>query len=148
MTGPFDQKRLYVTPWEEINNITLSRGEEVLGLLENVGRLRCELEGCIQCGVDTSRNVTFCSECGDRFSLINGNCQSCGLYDQHCTDCTLTQGRSPTELTSCSGCDDGYRLDSTKTCVACSDDGGCKTCNENKCFECNDGYLLDDFGQC
>ena len=53
MTGPFNQERLYITPFEQINEIKLSKGEEVIGMFENSGRLRCDIEGCSECGVDS-----------------------------------------------------------------------------------------------
>ena len=84
MTGPFNQERLYITPFEQIDQITLSKGEEIIGVFGGSGRLRCDIEDCSECIADSKQNITYCAKCSERFTLVDRACQKCDQYDSEC----------------------------------------------------------------
>ncbi|ESU42355.1 Variant-specific surface protein, partial [Giardia duodenalis] len=66
----------------------------------------------------------------------------------NCKTCTKTSGNKP----ACNTCKEGYYLDSSKACQACTGKN-CATCNDSdpsKCASCKPGFFLKDTfsGEC
>ncbi|ESU41420.1 Variant-specific surface protein [Giardia duodenalis] len=66
----------------------------------------------------------------------------------NCKTCTKTSGNKP----ACNTCKEGYYLDSSKACQACTGKN-CATCNDSdpsKCASCKPGFFLKDAstGEC
>ena len=114
-------------------------------------KLKVELDGTITCVVEAQCAIN--GQEGTHFmDKANSVCVLCGNVtgsgtDQgidNCMTCTMTGSDKPI----CNTCKEGYYLDSSKTCQACTG-ANCATCSEatkDKCQTCKPGFFLKSEG--
>lgn len=88
-----------------------------------------------------------CSECNTGFipSSDSTSCLSCSAVSSHCADDKLVAGETACE---CSECDEGYYLDTDKSCTKDLPTNciltSLTTTSEKDCFICKLGYKWND----
>lgn len=89
------------------------------------------------CDVDLScNNNASCLTCPDQYYLHNFTCTKCTLPSaSNCISCLTTN------ISQCLRCNDGYYLDSSYACQACS--STCQTCDSSSfCTKATSGYYI------
>ena len=125
-------------------------GGESCSVVCEIGCLSCNSTYCFECdqgftmvdgscsecisGCKECENKESCDLCSEKFYLNNGTCLECG---ESCLECE--------DLENCVECENGMFL-SGGVCFSCG--YGCQECLANgTCIQCEDGYKVED-GDC
>ncbi|ELP90135.1 hypothetical protein EIN_405590 [Entamoeba invadens IP1] len=87
----------------------------------------------------------YCTKCEEGTQLKNGYCYDCG---NNCTYCSVIKSDNNYVFSTCSFCDVGYVITSSKTCKLASDIH-CKSGSRSQgCTSCENGYFMNSNWEC
>ena len=91
-------------------------------------------QGCNDANCKTCVTPSICTECNDRFFVLNDVCSACSDNCITCSDANL-----------CTKCDKTYFIDIKNTCASCTTLPNCTNCSDGQsCTLCKDGFFINN----